>query len=402
MRGSGGLGQDRGVAVEVVRRSGTGRLRGVDAARGLALFGMMSVHVLPAVDPDGTVSTAFRISSGRASALFALLAGVGLALGSGGTTPPKSRDLSGARRGIVGRAAVLLVIGLWLGGLEPPVAVILAYYAVLFLVAIPVLGLGPRTLAALAVTSALVTPVVSQWLRTDLARPPSDNPGFDALAHPGEFFVTLTLTGYYPVLTWTTYLFAGLAVGRLALNSARVAGALLVGGVALAFTATTVSTALLNAGGREAIEAAGPGNAWFAGTPLDIALQTVFYGTTPTTSWWWLAVAAPHSGTTFDLLHTMGSSLAVLGGCLLLLQHAGRVVAVLLYPLAAAGSMTLTLYSLHVVGVDEGWWEGDPVRQLTINIVAALVVGTLWRTLVGRGPLESLATGAARALRSTA
>ena len=38
------------MAVEVVRRSKTGRLRGVDAARGLALFGMMSVH-MPAVDP---------------------------------------------------------------------------------------------------------------------------------------------------------------------------------------------------------------------------------------------------------------------------------------------------------------------------------------------------------------
>jgi uncharacterized membrane protein len=390
------------VAVEVVRRSGTGRLRGVDAARGLALFGMMSVHVLPAVDPDGSVSTAFRISSGRASALFALLAGVGLALGSGGTSPPKGRDLSGARRAIVGRAAVLLVIGLWLGGLEPPVAVILAYYAVLFLVAIPVLGLGPRRLAVLAVIAAVGTPVLSQFLRTDLGRPPSDNPGFDALANPAEFAVTLTLTGYYPVLTWTAYLFAGLAVGRLALDSARVAGALLLGGAVLAFVASTVSTALLDAGGRAAIEAAGPGNAWFAGTPLDIALQTGMFGTTPTTSWWWLAVAAPHSGTTFDLLRTTGSSLAVLGACLLLLQHAGRVVGTALYPLAAAGSMTLTLYSLHVVGVDEGWWEDDPVRQLTINIVLALVVGTVWRTVVGRGPLESLATAAARALRSTA
>jgi uncharacterized membrane protein len=65
------------MAVEVARQSRISRLLGVDAARGLALFGMMSVHVLPATDPDGTVSTAFRISSGRASALFALLAGVG-------------------------------------------------------------------------------------------------------------------------------------------------------------------------------------------------------------------------------------------------------------------------------------------------------------------------------------
>jgi uncharacterized membrane protein len=390
------------MAVEVARRSSTRRLRGVDAARGLALFGMMSVHVMPAIDPDGTVSTAFRISSGRASALFALLAGVGLALASGGSTPLTGRDLWGARRAIVGRAGVLLVVGLWLGRLEPPVAVILAYYAVLFLVAIPVLALGPRTLAALAAISAVSTPVLSQFLRADLGRPPSDNPGFDALAEPTQFAVTLTLSGYYPVLTWTAYLFAGLAVGRLALGSARVAAGLLLGGAALALAAAAVSTALLNGGGRAAIEAAGPGNAWFAGAPLDIALSTGMFGTTPTTSWWWLAVAAPHSGTTFDLLRTTGSGLAVLGACLLLTQHAGRIVATVLYPLAAAGSMTLTLYSVHVIAVDQGWWHDDPLRQLIIHIIIALIAATIWRSLIGRGPLEALAAAVARALRSTA
>ena len=59
------------------RKGGTGRLLGVDAARALALIGMMSVHLLPSTDPDGTISTAYLISAGRASALFAVLAGVG-------------------------------------------------------------------------------------------------------------------------------------------------------------------------------------------------------------------------------------------------------------------------------------------------------------------------------------
>ena len=42
------------------------------------------------------------------------------------------------------------------------------------------------------------------------------------------------------------------------------------------------------------------------------------YGTTPTDDWRWLLVAAPHTGTPFDLLHTIGTSLAVLGACILL------------------------------------------------------------------------------------
>ena len=41
-------------------------------------------------------------------------------------------------------------------------------------------------------------------------------------------------------------------------------------------------------------------------------------GVTPTTSWWWLAVALPHSSTPFDLARTIGTSLAVLGAMLLL------------------------------------------------------------------------------------
>ena len=42
-------------------------------------------------------------------------------------------------------------------------------------------------------------------------------------------------------------------------------------------------------------------------------------GTTPTNgSWEWLLVDAPHSGTPFDLAHTIGTALAVIGLCLLL------------------------------------------------------------------------------------
>ena len=107
------------------------------------------------------------------------------------------------------------------------------------------------------------------------------------------------------------------------------------------------------------------------------------------------------TGTTFDLLRTTGSSIAVLGVFLLLLQHSGRLVALLFAPLAAAGSMTLTLYSVHVFAVSEGWWGEDPSRQLTIHIVLALVIATLWRTFVGRGPLEALAATVARAFRGT-
>jgi uncharacterized membrane protein YeiB len=59
----------------------------------------------------------------------------------------------------------------------------------------------------------------------------------------------------------------------------------------------------------------------------------------------------------------------------------------LLVPVAAVGSMPLTLYSLHLVVLASV--DGDPVRFWLAQAVAALVVATAWRHLVGRGPLEA-------------
>ena len=123
----------------------TRRVRGVDAARGTALIGMMSVHIMPP-STDGRVSLAYLVSSGRAAALFAVLAGVGIALACGGSTPPGGQELAAARRAIAARAGVIFVIGLVLGAIPNPVAVILPYYGVLFLAALPVLGWPARRL----------------------------------------------------------------------------------------------------------------------------------------------------------------------------------------------------------------------------------------------------------------
>ena len=57
-----------------------GRLIGLDVARCLALLGMVATHVLDERTPGGDLTTAQWLAGGRASALFAVLAGVSLAL----------------------------------------------------------------------------------------------------------------------------------------------------------------------------------------------------------------------------------------------------------------------------------------------------------------------------------
>ncbi len=356
------------------RKGGTGRLIGVDAARALALIGMMSVHLLPGTDADGSASTAYLISSGRASALFAVLAGVGLALANGATRPPVGNSRRAAAAGIVGRAIVLGLLGLFLGDLNSGVAVILVNYAFLFVFATAFIGMSARSLWVMAFLWAVIVPAIAFWLRLWMPGSSGGVPGFGELGDPIGFLREITLTGYYPVLPWVAYLLAGMAAGRSDLGSRPVGAWLLGGGVTVAVVAKLTSAVL--------VDFLAPGG---------LASPVQFFGTTPTDSWWYLAVATPHSGTALDLLHTIGTSLAVLGACLLL-AAAGRT---LVAWLAAAGGMTLSLYSSHVLALTAGWGLDDRPTLLIWHVVAAIVVGLLWRTFVGRGPLETFAANLA-------
>ena len=64
----------------VLTRTRVRRLVGLDVARCLALLGMVAAHVLDERSPDGTLTRTSWLVDGRASALFAVLAGVSLVL----------------------------------------------------------------------------------------------------------------------------------------------------------------------------------------------------------------------------------------------------------------------------------------------------------------------------------
>jgi hypothetical protein len=337
---------------------------------------MAGTHIFLAFTATGSLHPSYEIAAGRAAALFAVLAGVSLALAHGGPTPPQGRRLRAARAGVLARAGFLLVVGMLLARVDSPPLVILPYYALLFVVAIGFLGLRARTLAWLAAGAALATPVLSHLLRQHLEQPGVGEPGGP------DLLVDLGVTGTYPVLTWTTYLFAGLAVGRTDLRP-RTAGVrlLAVGGV-LAVSAKALSSVALDAaGGAARLQQSST-------IVVNEALGRGLFGTTPADDWQWLLVSAPHSGTTFDLVHTVGTSLAVLGGCLLL---ARLLPYRLLLPLAAAGSMTLTLYVAHVLALADGSpvLLDDRTQLWVAHVAVALVAATVWRSVVGRGPLEA-------------
>ena len=107
---------------------GKRRLVGIDAARGLALIGMVSIHILPAWDPETFAPTAqWTLFAGRSAALFALLAGVSLAFTSGGRTAHSGRAMTATRAGILVRAGLITALGLaMLLGRFLPIVLVLA------------------------------------------------------------------------------------------------------------------------------------------------------------------------------------------------------------------------------------------------------------------------------------
>ena len=167
-----------------------------------------------------------------------------------------------------------------------------------------------------------------------------------------------------------------------------MAAGLLVGGASLAILAKVVSwTLLYPLGGLDRI----------VGSPAaERRLSTSLGGTTPTTSWWWLAVSGPHSGTPLDLLHTIGTAVGVLGACLLVV----RVAAPLLTPLVAVGGMTLTLYSTHVVALGVAGNDADDATLLIVHVMVALAFAFTWRAYHRRGPLEAVISAAERSVRT--
>lgn len=365
-----------------VRRA---RIPGVDAARALALLGMLAVNILPIETADEEPTLATLLLAGRASALFAVLAGVSLAFISGGRRMTQGRLLLAAKAGLAVRAVLILALGLLIAYADPGVAIILAYYGVIFLLAVPLLGLPQWALAVLAAVCATVPPVLLLGLQGSLPAPDTVNPTFtDVLQDPLGSASLLTFTGFYPALSWMAYLCAGIAIGRLPLSSRQTAAWLLAGGVLLGSAAWAVSAFLLGPlNGFGHLVASSPDN-----DPQGVT-DILVYGPEagfPGGSWWWLAVVAPYAPMPLELLHTIGTSAAVLGMVLLL----GRVFDPILAVLVPAGSMTLTLYSVHLIFLASGILAERPYASLALQATAAIVFAVILHGSNRKGPLEAV------------
>ncbi|MBB3081965.1 heparan-alpha-glucosaminide N-acetyltransferase domain-containing protein [Geodermatophilus sabuli] len=341
----------------------SGRIAGLDVARGLAVLGMFGAHLGATGDLSWSPSSWASLVEGRSSVLFATLAGVSIALLSGGATPASGRELGRARTRVLVRAAWVFAIGGVLEVLGTFVAIILGVYAVLFVLALPFLRWARRWLLLLAGAIAVAGPFLvlelGQWVTAqDRSR---------------SAFAALTVTGRYPALIWWTFVLVGLAVGRSDLRSARVRLTLVAGGALAAvigYGGGWLSTARVEPGRRLAGMEQGFGQSgrWDAA---------------------WFAGAEPHTGTPFELVGSAGVAVAVIGVCLVLADLLPRLT----WPLGAVGAMALSVYTAQIAAI---WLLDLPLQpgwDVWVRFTAStLVLATAWRLRMGRGPLERLLT----------
>ncbi|MFF9779975.1 DUF418 domain-containing protein [Streptomyces sp. NPDC013978] len=377
----------------VSERPSTGRLVGIDLARGLAVFGMYAAHVGPDPADGGPLGFLMELARGRSSALFALLAGFTLVLITGRPHPRTGRAGRQAVARMVIRSLVLIALGFALTALDTDIDVILAFYGLIFLAVLPFHRLRARTLALLAAACALVMPQLlhvlrlsieeGDWADTIIAADPlariSDTDGL----------MELLFTGEYPVLTWMSFMLAGMAVAKLDL------------------TRSAVRVRLACAGGASAL--LGYGGSWLALCLVPHARATVAAATdgdAAGSAWWsdtvgylhddtpaaWLLVGAPHSQTTFSILGNTGVALLVVVLCVTAVERLPRC-ARLATPVCAVGMTALTAYVLHILAVREFGMEeetGPALVDLVAHILAALLLATAWTRCFRRGPLEHL------------
>jgi len=317
------------------------RIVGIDLARGLAVLGMMTAHVGP--DDDGPIPPGgfAQLADGRPSALFVVLAGVSLALLSGGTTPAVGPRMHQVWVRVLVRALLVLGLGVLLVALNTPVVVILPAYAALFVLSLPFLGRSRTTLLVTSAVIAMLGPPIGLRIAAAVG-PIEPNTLADVFVGP-----------HYPVLVWMSYLLTGLAVGRSDLRSPRLRriGALL--GVGLVVL--------------------GHGGSWLAG-------QVSAWPAELTTS-------APHSSTTFEVLGNTGVAFLVIVASLAAAEQWPRALA----PLAAVGSLALTAYTVHIVVIaivgDQVVFQQTVLGWLAF-LGATIALCWLWTRYLGRGPLE--------------
>lgn len=439
----------RGFSARIL--GGEKRIPALDVARGIAIVGMFMAHMLTlqVTFPENLVG----ISHGRSAALFAFLAGISLSIIAGRDNVPTGTKLLQVRMRVIIRALLLLVTVSVLTFFNTGIQLILGFYAGWFLFSLPFLHWPARRLLILAGGLIVVGIPLSAVATELLTAYGLDFGGYDSAVYiylmsgvyGGMGFMAYIFAGLalgrlgFALTPEKARKLAKktLAVGALLLLIGTGGGTLIdsirLGHPSQAVFDTegdianfgssspdpsssskgsgTIGGSLSDASKPPSTPPVFPPSAGdLAGKPIPdycfcddpASSMTGPKGkpgkTNPVPNdvpylldwnFWYtnLIDPTPHSNSLLEATGNLGFSMVIVS----LLILGGRKLALVLFPLAAMGSMALTIYSAHVIwfaASNLGRWPMLPSFLIMLGVFA--VFACVWRLIAGRGPLERL------------
>jgi uncharacterized protein len=350
------------------------RYMALDLARGLAVVGMIYMHLVPT---EGAASlaghawtSAARLIEGKSAALFCLLAGMAWQIQA-----ERSRGSPHFRRYVLRRALALALAGAAFHAFVWPTEILLPL-ALMMVLALAVRRAGARATAALAILLVAAAPLVPALLGGRIAADwgPDGTPLADSA--PGwataRYFL---LDGSYPVVPWLAFPLLGMLM---------LSGGLPPADRARRWCCIALAIAI-------------PVQLWvrWAGSHVETLGRLAPFVTAT-----WVPTSVPF------VLVAGGAAAAIVSG-LAWLHGAGKLPSFAM-PLAMFGRASLTHYVLHICAVIVPlrmvWPEEDwPVRvgasAFVLYVVVALPLTVLWFRTRSHGPLEGAwarASGRAR------
>ncbi|MDQ0729151.1 DUF418 domain-containing protein [Microbacterium sp. W4I20] len=378
------------------------RIIGLDLARLLAVLGMVAAHIFLGNAPE----VALLAITGFPAALFAVLGGVSAVVST--RSQVHEGRVFAACASVVLRGGILLLIGTLLGLLPNFIVMVLAYYGAALAITGLLLWLPTWLLALGATTLVFISPYAILAVRQATTSEPIAVPVLDS---PLSFIQTIGFTGFYPAVTWLTYMLIGVCVGRWLLNAPLTANRTLRGAAVGALIAVAGSASDLASRGLMIDQLRREGSSFDEAQHL---LTAEGHGTPLSGGWVALLNAAPHTGSSADILRTAGVGILILTLLVAATASNKQPLRQPLDALARAGAASLTIYVLQYGSVPimlivtslllQDTEAAPAIQVLTLFAHAVLIAALSWllSRLNRRGPLEALVSDLVKAFTSRA
>ncbi|MBE1556681.1 DUF418 domain-containing protein [Sporosarcina limicola] len=350
------------------------RIEGLDFARAWAMLGMLIVNYKILTGAEGNGPTwlihFMDLFEGRASALFVILAGIGISLMTRTAREANSFILlKETRKTIWKRALFLFIVGMilyvigWTGD-------ILHYYGLYLFIGSLLIAAKGKMLLWLSAAALLIAQTLQLTNNTlegwDPGKPYMEY--LDFWTFEG-FFRNSMFNGYHPVLPWICFFLLGMWIGKLNLNDGKIRKKILVISAMVAILLECLSALMLR-----------------IYTP-SIGLESAYF----------LFGTGPILPNIFYVLSASGTALVILVLCLYFTnKYADYLFTDMIIK---TGQLTLTHYVSHVIiGIELldvlnrmdnqtlAFSLGFSIAYFTISILFSV----LWRRKYSRGPIEIL------------